>query len=62
MANSTKCLTSGAWFHIGVSEDGITAKVALPFKLDIDEEEAKIIETLVHNQLELVLRSYFEAR
>ena len=62
MANSTKCLTSGAWFHIGVSEDGITAKVDLPFKLDIDEEEARIIETLVHNQLELVLRSYFESR
>ena len=62
MANSTKCLTSGAWFHIGVSEDGITAKVDLPFRLDIDEEEAKIIEVLVHNQLELVLRSYFESR
>ena len=60
MANSTKCLTTGAWFRIGVDEDSITAKVDLPFKLDIDEEEARIIETLIHNQLELVLRSYFE--
>jgi len=62
MANSTKCLTNNAWYHIGVSEDGVTAKVDLPFKLDINEEEAKIIEVLIHNQLELVLRSYFESR
>jgi hypothetical protein len=62
MANSTKCLTSGARFHIGVSEEGIFAKVDLPFKLDVDEEEAEVLETLIHNQLELVLRSYFESR
>ena len=62
MANPTKCLTSGAVFHIGINEAGITAKVDLPFKLDVSEEEAEIIEVLVHNQLELVLRSYFESR
>jgi len=55
-------LTSGAVFHIGINEAGITAKVDLPFKLDVSEEEAEIIEVLVHNQLELVLRSYFESR
>ena len=60
MANQTKCLTSGAMFHIAVSEEGISAKVNLPFKLDIDEAEAIVLETLIHNQLELVLRSYFE--
>ena len=60
MANSTKCLTSGAVFHIHIAEDNVTAKVDLPFKLDVTEKEAEILETLIHNQLELVLRSYFE--
>ena len=62
MANSTKCLTSGARFHISVSEENISAKVDLPFKLDIDVEEAILLETLIHNQFELILRSYFEGR
>ena len=62
MANKTKCLTNGARFHIGINEEGISAKVDLPFKFDINEEEAIVLETLIHNQLELVLRSYFESR
>tara|TARA_R110002020_G_scaffold125629_1_gene282953 strand:+ start:233 stop:421 length:189 start_codon:yes stop_codon:yes gene_type:complete len=62
MANSTKCLTSGAVFHIHITEDNVSAKVDLPFKLDITEKEAEILETLIHNQLELVLRSYCESR
>tara|TARA_R100000315_G_C5220792_1_gene132685 strand:- start:205 stop:441 length:237 start_codon:yes stop_codon:yes gene_type:complete len=35
-------------------------KVDLPFPLDVDAEEAAILETLIHNQLELVLRPYFD--
>ena len=62
MANKTKCLTSGAVFHIRINKEGVSAKVDLPFELDIDEAEAKILETLIHNQLELVLRSYYENR
>tara|TARA_R110000824_G_scaffold173265_1_gene351269 strand:+ start:494 stop:682 length:189 start_codon:yes stop_codon:yes gene_type:complete len=62
VANPTKCLTSGAVFHIYIAEDNVSAKVNLPFKLDITEKEAEILETLIHNQLELVLRSYFESR
>ena len=62
MANQTKCLTNGAVFHTSVDENGITAKVDLPFKLNVDEKEAEIIETLIHNQLELILRYYYESR
>ena len=62
MANQTKCLTSGARFHIAVCEEGISARVDLPFRLVLTEEEAVLLETLIHNQLELVLRSYFESR
>tara|TARA_Y100000296_G_scaffold62499_1_gene72601 strand:+ start:33 stop:221 length:189 start_codon:yes stop_codon:yes gene_type:complete len=62
MANSTKCLTNGAVFRVEIDENSIAATVDLPFKLDINEKEAEILETLIHNQLELVLRSYFESR
>ena len=59
MANSTKCLTSGAIFHTHIKEDGIVTKITLPFNLDIDKGEAEIIETLIHNSLETILRPYF---
>ena len=59
MANKTKCLTSGAVFHTDIRMRSVSVKVDLPFRLDVDEEEARELETLFHNQLELVLRSYF---
>ena len=62
MANSTKCLTNGAVFHTEIEEFSVSTKVYLPFKLEVSEEEAELLETLIHNQLELVLRSYFESR
>ena len=62
MANPTKCLTNGAVFHTEIEDFNIAIKVYLPFKLEINEEEAEVLETLIHNQLELVLRSYFESR
>jgi hypothetical protein len=62
MATETKCLTSGAIFHISIQEHEVSATVDLPFKLDITAEEAEILESLIHNQLELVLRVYFESR
>ena len=60
MANKTQCLTSGAIYHTGISEDSVSVKVNLPFKLDISDEEAEILETLIHNQMELILRPYFK--
>tara|TARA_X000000950_G_scaffold170481_1_gene207821 strand:- start:5430 stop:5768 length:339 start_codon:yes stop_codon:yes gene_type:complete len=59
MANSTKCLTNGAIFHTEISKGSISAKVSLPFSLDIDSDEAAILETLIHNSLEIILRPYF---
>jgi len=59
VALETKCLTSGAIFHSKVWEGSVSVSVELPFKLDISEEEAELIERLMHNQLELVLRPYF---
>ena len=60
MENKTPCLTSGATFHTAISEYSIALMVDLPFKLEITNEEAEIIETLIHNQMELILRPYFK--
>jgi len=62
MANKTPCLTSGATFHTAINERDISVKVDLPFKLEISEEEASILERLLHNQMEIVLRYYYESR
>ena len=59
MANSTKCLTSGAQFHTSIGPTSISISVDLPFFLNIDSEEAEIIEILMHNSLEQILRPYF---
>ena len=62
MALETRCLTPDANFTTFISPRTIASTVNLPFKLEISEEEAVILEKLIHNQLELVLRSYFNGR
>ena len=66
MAQETKCLTSGAQFHIHIRSDmdSISAEVDLPANTleGVDEEEAEILSRLIHNQLELVLRPYFKKK
>ena len=57
--NDTKCLTSGAMFHTSITPKKVGIEVEIPFDLDIDEEESGILETLLHNAVELVLRPYF---
>ena len=61
MANSTECLTSGAIYQTRISSDGVSVRVLVPGNelKDLSEKEAEILETLIHNQLELVLRPYF---
>ena len=62
MALETKCLTPDTNFVTHIGQQQILIDVELPFSLDIDEEEATILEKLIHNQLEIVLRSYFNGR
>ena len=62
MALATECLTSGGVFHTEIGEQSVSIKVDLPRKLDLSEDEARILEALMHNQLELVLRYYCETR
>jgi len=59
MAAETKCLTNGAIYNTEITSQRVSVSVELPFKLEISEEEAKLLDALIHNQLELVLRPYF---
>ena len=58
--NSTKCLTSGAQFHTHINDKDVGINVDLPFNLNIDENEASNLETLLHNAVEMILRPYFK--
>ena len=60
MAQETRCLTNGAVFHTKIKEKSLSVKVDLPFKMEITKKEAELLEKLIHNQLEVVLRPYFE--
>ena len=60
MANSTKCLTPGTRFITVIDGDVVSIEARLPFELDIDEEEAVVLETLLHNLVEATLRPYFK--
>lgn len=59
MADATPCKTPGAQYQIGITSTFITGTVLLPFKLELDEAEAEILETDIHNALELVLAAHF---
>tara|TARA_R100000030_G_scaffold6674_2_gene4546 strand:+ start:359 stop:553 length:195 start_codon:yes stop_codon:yes gene_type:complete len=59
MAAETKCLTNGAIYNTEITSQKVSVSVELPFKLEIGEEEAELLDALIHNQLELVLRPYF---
>lgn len=57
--NATECLTSGAQFNTQIEPSRVSISVDMPFDLNIDEEEAIKLETLLHNAVELVLSRYF---
>lgn len=57
--NQTPCLTSGAIFNTHIEPKDVGINVNLPFELDIDEDEAFRLETLLHNAVEMILRPYF---
>ena len=67
MANKTKCLTPDAHFSTVVmggnyeGQEYVSVRVQVPPGVlkHLDSEEAELLETLLHNQVELVLRPYF---
>ena len=59
MALRTKCQTDGANYSTVIKDRSVSVKVSIPFKLDITDEEAQILETNIHNVMEIVLKPYF---
>jgi hypothetical protein len=59
-AVKTECQTPDAQFNIEINDNKVSVQVDLPMKLDITEEEAKLLESNIHNVMELVLAPYFK--
>ena len=59
MAIETECLTPDTDYHISICDDSVMIHIELPFPFNLSEEEAALLETLLHNQVELVLAPYF---
>lgn len=58
-ANSTACQTPDANFSIYINERSVSCEVDFPFDLNLTPEDAELLETNIHNAMELVLRGYF---
>ncbi len=66
MAQATPCQTPGATYHFIMRRSMAKAphqlvgmQVSLPFYLDLDEDEAALIEAQLHNACEVILARYF---
>lgn len=59
MAIESKCLTPKAIYKMHLSEDQLLVQVEFGNELDLSEEEASLMEILIHNQLELVLSKFW---
>jgi len=59
-ANKTPCQTPDSTFHTEVKDNKITCSVDLPMDLNLSPADAKILETNIHNAMELVLAPYFK--
>lgn len=59
-AIQTECQTPDAIFNINIDKNEITCNVKLPFDINLNEEEAKILEANIHNSMEVILSKYFK--
>jgi hypothetical protein len=58
-AIKTDCQTKGAIYKTDISEKNINIDIKIPFNINLDKTEAKLLEDNIHNALELVLKPYF---
>lgn len=59
MAVKTPCQTPGAIFHTVLTDGKVSVSVDLPKKIKLTAEQAKLLESNLHNALELVLAPLF---
>jgi hypothetical protein len=58
-AQETKCQTPDVIYNISISDEKISITLDLPKSLRLSEEEAELLESNIHNSLEIVLSKYF---
>jgi hypothetical protein len=58
-AVKTECQTPEANYNIEINDSKVSVEVELPMELDLTEDEAKLLESNIHNAMELVLAPYF---
>ena len=54
------CKTPEAVYHISIYPNSVYCKVDLPFKLELNEKEIKVLEDQVHDCFEDVLSEYLK--
>lgn len=59
MAIKTKCLTPDCRFTTEMNAGSVAITVTFPQDIKLDEQEAILLQDLLHNSMELVLRPYF---
>jgi hypothetical protein len=60
MTDATNCQTSGTQYHTTITPTGVSCSVEFSTPIELTEEEAAILDTNMHNAMELVLARYFE--
>jgi hypothetical protein len=55
----TPCQTPDVNYNIEIGDKVINCQIELPFELDLDEKEAKLLEYNIHNSMEIILSKYF---
>lgn len=59
VAVETPCQTPGAQFETHITSRGVTATVLFNRRIELGEDEAKLLDDNIHNALEMVLARYF---
>lgn len=60
MAVETPCQTDGANFTTHITNRGLVVIVDFGRFIELNEEEATVLDANIHNALELVLAPYFK--
>lgn len=62
MANKTRCQTPGVYYKTDIRPRKITTAITLPIPLMLTKEDAALLETNLHNALELVMIPFYRKR
>lgn len=59
LTSETVCLTPGAIYQMGITSRYVAIIVDFPCEIDLIEDDAKLLETCLHNAVELVLAKWW---